>query len=159
MVTAPDPQLVASAASILQVARTVAGDPLGWQRVLHFDPSTRWYLRLSVQDDHEAWLLSWLPGQHTGWHDHGGSAGAFVVAFGALQEESTLPGGRMAARSVTAGRHRAFGPRHVHNVSNVSDRPAVSVHVYSPPLTSMNRYELAGGRLTHLRSDTAGVGW
>ena len=30
----------------------------------------------------QIWLLSWLPGQGTDLHDHGGSAGAFAVARG-----------------------------------------------------------------------------
>jgi predicted metal-dependent enzyme (double-stranded beta helix superfamily) len=159
VITVHDRQQAASAASILQVARAVATDPRGWQRVLRFDPAKRWYLQLSVQDDHEVWLLSWLPGQHTGWHDHGGSAGVFVVACGALREDTTRPGGRVATRSLTTGQHRAFGPQHVHNVGNISGQPAVSVHVYSPPLKCMNRYELAGGRLSLLRSHRAGGGW
>ena len=159
MLTMPERQQAASAASVLQVARALAADSRGWQRVLRFDPGKRWYLQLSLQDDHEAWLLSWLPGQHTGWHDHGGSSGVFAVACGALQEEATRPDGRVVTRAVTAGQHRAFGPRHVHNVSNISSQPAVSVHVYSPPLTVMNRYELADKRLVHLRSDRADGGW
>jgi hypothetical protein len=32
--------------------------------------SKRWYQRVTCDDDHEVWLLSWLPGR-TGFHDHG----------------------------------------------------------------------------------------
>ena len=42
------------------------------------------------------WLLSWLPGQGTGLHDHGGSAGAFAVVRGTLHE-------RVGARADAAG--------------------------------------------------------
>ena len=38
---------------------------------------------------------------------------------------------------------RAFGPDYVHDVRNDTVEPAVSVHAYSPPLTSMRRFELA----------------
>src|SRR3712207_8332217 len=34
----------------------------------------------------QVWLLSWLPGQGTGLHDHGGSAGALAVVRGTLSE-------------------------------------------------------------------------
>ena len=50
-----------------------------------------------MTDDYEAWLLTWLPGQSTGLHDHGGSAGAFTVLSGVV-EESTLPPAAPAAR-------------------------------------------------------------
>jgi hypothetical protein len=40
-----------------------------------------------------------------------------------------------------------FGPRYVHDVRNLGSLPAVSVHAYSSPLTSMTYYELADGEL------------
>jgi len=37
----------------------------------------------------------------------------------------------------------AFGPHYVHDVRNGADSSvAVSVHAYSPPLSSMTRYDL-----------------
>jgi hypothetical protein len=41
-----------------------------------------------------------------------------------------------------AGRHLAFAQGHVHSVVNRKRDPAVSVHVYSPPLTMMTHYRL-----------------
>jgi hypothetical protein len=35
----------------------------------------------------------------------------------------------------------------VHDVVNAAERPAVSVHVYSPPLTAMSYYEVDGAGL------------
>ncbi|WP_114206860.1 hypothetical protein [Acidisarcina polymorpha] len=46
----------------------------------------RWYERLYHGPDHDIWVISWLPGQSTGFHDHGASSGAFVVATGILEE-------------------------------------------------------------------------
>ena len=46
----------------------------------------RWYERLYHGPDHDIWVISWLPGQSTGFHDHGESSGAFVVATGTLEE-------------------------------------------------------------------------
>ncbi len=40
-----------------------------------------------------------------------------------------------------------FGAHYVHDVRNLSDAPAVSVHAYSPPLTTMTYYDLADGVL------------
>ena len=55
---------------------------------------------------------------------------------------------RAIADKVRAGRACvAFGESYVHDVRNVSETPAVSVHAYSPPLTLMRFYDLRDGRL------------
>jgi rhodanese-related sulfurtransferase/mannose-6-phosphate isomerase-like protein (cupin superfamily) len=103
----------------------------------------RWYERLYQGPDYDVWVISWLPGQATGLHDHGASSGAFVVATGLLEEQR--PGER--ARVVRPGTSRAFGRGYTHDVRNASFAPAISIHAYSPPLTEMNEYELDGVRL------------
>ncbi|TDC48477.1 cysteine dioxygenase [Actinomadura sp. KC345] len=119
-----------------------------WLPRVRLSPQGRWYERLHHDGDREIWLISWLPGQSTGLHDHGGSRGAFAVALGALEERDLG-----AVRRLRAGEPRAFGADYVHEVRNVSTAPAVSVHAYSPPLTTVNRYELAGGRLVRLATE------
>ena len=103
----------------------------------------RWYERLYHGPDYDIWVISWLPGQSTGFHDHGGSAGAFVVATGTLEEH------RVGERTnvIRPGETRAFGPDYTHDVRNASLAPAISIHAYSPPLNEMNEYELDGSRL------------
>ena len=103
----------------------------------------RWYERLYHGPDYDIWVISWLPGQSTGFHDHGASSGAFVVATGILEEHR--PGER--TRVIHPGKPRAFGPDYAHDVRNVSLAPAISIHAYSPPLSEMNEYELDGSRL------------
>lgn len=122
-----------------------------WLPRVRLDPQGRWYERLHRTDDQEIWLISWLPGQTTGLHDHGGSRGAFAVALGSLEERDL--GG---VRELTSGQSRAFGSEYVHEVRNGSAAPAVSVHIYSPPLSSMNRYDLVGDRLVRLATEEAG---
>ncbi|SCL28389.1 Cysteine dioxygenase type I [Micromonospora rhizosphaerae] len=133
-------------------------DPLGWPVPLRFDHAERWYARLAAGPDHEVWALSWLPGQGTDLHDHGGSAGAFLVVAGTLTEE-TVSGGQLRARRLTAGSGRRFGARHVHVVTNRGDQPAVSVHVYRPALRRMTRYRLVRGQLLVADVAEAGVAW
>ncbi len=103
----------------------------------------RWYERLYHGPDHDIWVISWLPGQSTGFHDHGASSGAFVVATGLLEEQ--CPG--EPTRVIHPGKPRAFGPDYAHDVRNVSLAPAISIHAYSPPLSEMNEYELEESRL------------
>ncbi|RXH57988.1 rhodanese-like domain-containing protein [Granulicella sibirica] len=103
----------------------------------------RWYERLYDGADHDIWVISWLPGQSTGFHDHGDSAGAFVVATGILEEHR--PGEQPL--TIRPGEPRIFGTGYAHDVRNASLAPAISIHAYSPPLSEMNEYELAGGEL------------
>ncbi|WP_433120953.1 cysteine dioxygenase [Micromonospora sp. CA-246542] len=145
------------ATDLLAVAARWA-DPAGWPVTLRFDPSERWYARLATADDHEVWALSWLPGQGTDLHDHGGSAGAFRVVAGALTEE-TVSRGRLLPRVLPAGAGRRFGAHHVHQVTNRGADPAVSVHVYRPALRRMTRYDLVDGRLRTAEVAEAGRSW
>ncbi len=108
------------------------------------------------------WLLTWLPGQGTDLHDHGGSSGAFLVVTGELTEHAiTHPGGQLqlVATTLPAGQGRSFGPRHIHQITNISRKPAVSLHVYGPALTEMTRYHLADGKLAVSAVDRAGSDW
>jgi hypothetical protein len=115
----------------------------GWMEKVRLRTDGRWYERLYYGPDYDIWVISWLPGQFTGFHDHGASSGAFVVATGMLKEH--LPGER--PRMIHPGKTRAFGPDYAHDVRNASVAPAISIHAYSPPLSEMNEYELEGKRL------------
>jgi rhodanese-related sulfurtransferase len=115
----------------------------GWMDKVRLRVERRWYERLYHGLDHDIWVISWLPGQSTGFHDHAASSGAFVVATGILEEHR--PGER--TRVIHPGNPRAFGPDYAHDVRNVSLAPAISIHAYSPPLDDMNEYELDGSRL------------
>jgi quercetin dioxygenase-like cupin family protein len=134
-----------------------AGD---WAALVRYSEAERWYQRLERGENHEVWLLSWLPGQRTGFHDHCGSYGAFTVVQGELRERTPAAGRtRLVTTAFPAGRVRPFGPRHVHEVVNESAAPAVSIHAYSPPLAGMRRYELTRGGLVLAAVESAGERW
>ena len=145
-------------ARLRQIVQGVAASEHEWLSLVRYDLGRRWYHRLTSDDDHEVWLLSWLPGQRTGFHDHGESSGAFTVARGTLRER-TAPGHRPGpSAAVPRGRVRSFGPWYIHDVINASVQPAVSVHAYSPPLASMRRFEFGPGGLERVTTETA-VRW
>lgn len=93
----------------------------------------------------EAFVISWPTGGSIELHDHGGSAGVVVVAAGDLVETTARPGPDggvvTTTRSLPPGSHVVFGPGHVHDVANHGRGPALSVHVYSPVLSSMTYFE------------------
>ena len=125
---------------------------------LPLDPEGRTWVRLEGPGGSEAWLIGWPPGTGTGWHDHADSVGAFLTAAGELTENSLaarlptdgwktleLTDGVDRERRLPAGRGRAFGRHHVHEVLNESsDRHAISVHAYYPPLPQIRRYSRSG---------------
>lgn len=129
-----------------------------WPVTPQFRPERRWHHRISDEPGCEVWLLTWLPGQGTELHDHGGSAGAFTVVTGALTEETVGAHG-LTGQVLNTGEGRRFGAHHVHRVHNHGTVPAVSIHVYGPALSSMTRYELDGGQLVATGIDRAGVQW
>jgi predicted metal-dependent enzyme (double-stranded beta helix superfamily) len=131
-----------------------------WSALVRYTEDERWYHRLERGESHEVWLLSWLPGQRTGFHDHCGSSGAFAVVQGELREWTPAAGrARPVSAAFPAGRARSFGPRYVHEVVNESAAPAVSIHAYSPPLAGMRRYELTRSGLVLATVETAGERW
>jgi len=143
-----------------QLVAGLAARPEGWDQLVRFNQEQRWYHRLELAGDYEIWLLSWLPGQHTGFHDHGEAVGAFAVARGRLSERTVAPGrSEASSRPLRAGNARAFGAHYVHDVMNASAGPAVSVHAYSPPLTAMRRYKLTAGGLVQVGAKRAGQDW
>jgi len=145
------------------LAMTLAAHPERWRPLLDYRTDTRWYRLLEQTPQHEVWLLSWLPGQGTDLHDHGPASGAFAIAAGTLTERvvATRPDRSTVevTRELTAGRCRAFGPHYIHQVTNAGPVPAVSVHIYTPGLTMMNRYRSTPTDLNHVAIDPPGVNW
>lgn len=145
-------------ADFLAIARQYAADRRLWTTPPRFDPAQRWYACLAETDGVQVWLLTWLPGQGTDLHDHGGSAGGFVVVEGGLTE-ATVSGAGLVEREYGAGEGHGFGEHHIHRMTNTSDRPAISVHAYGPALETMNRYEMSASGPRLVGTDRAGVTW
>ncbi|WP_406476818.1 cysteine dioxygenase [Streptomyces platensis] len=141
----PVPAHPATVAGFAGLARSIAADRAAWAPLVRYDATTRWYHRLRTVPQalgsarageapmgYEVWLLSWVPGQGSGRHDHGASSGVLTVLEGELTEH--IEGG---PRTLTAGAQRVFAPGYVHEVVNDALTPAVSLHVYFPGLTNM----------------------
>src|SRR5688572_3403007 len=99
------------------------------------------------RDDHsEAWLNTWWEPRDTGFHDHGGSCvGVHVLEGRASSEPLVVGGGASRARTYGAGESFSAPATGIHHVDH--DRGAVTIHVYSPPLSEIGHYEVVDGEL------------
>ncbi|MFI8522733.1 cysteine dioxygenase [Streptomyces sp. NPDC085481] len=131
----------ATVAEFAGLAREIAADRANWAPYVEYDATTRWYHRLRTGPGYEIWLLSWLPGQSSGRHDHGPSSGVLTVLEGELTERT-----QRGAHALGSGAQRVFAPGYVHEVVNDSLEPAVSLHVYYPGLTEMPMHESVRAR-------------
>ncbi|MGC4977041.1 cysteine dioxygenase [Streptomyces sp. DT199] len=125
-------------AEFVGLARSLAGDRAQWEHLVRYDAASRWYHRLRTGPGYEVWLLSWVPGQGSGLHDHGRSSGVLTVLDGTLTERTNV--GRRVLRP---GAQRVFAPGYVHQIDNDTLQPAVSLHVYHPALTHMPTHPAA----------------
>ena len=122
------------------LARWLRALELPWRelaRRLPLQPGAHARLRLHRCTTWEVLLLGWLPGQASDLHDHGGSVGLVRLLAGRLDESRLGPsrGGHVVRRRrVCAPAVLVEGPRTVHRIENLSDAPAVSLHLYAPPL-------------------------
>ncbi|MEA2459423.1 MAG: hypothetical protein QOC95_2395 [Thermoleophilaceae bacterium] len=117
----------------------LAGNPTRWSHLVRHDTGQRVFERLIDEPEVEAWLICWMPGHDTGFHDHDLSSGAVTVVRGAVEEER-LGLGRTSSRIYTPGQTFDFTAAEIHRVTHSGDIGAVTVHAYSPRLRRMGAY-------------------
>jgi predicted metal-dependent enzyme (double-stranded beta helix superfamily) len=100
---------------------------------------------------YNAWLIAWSPCSNLELHDHCGSEGVLALLAGTLVETFTdvLSRAPVRTRALNAPEILAIPASRVHEVSNPGPLDALSVHVYSPPLTSMTFYDCRPDRLPY----------
>ena len=121
--------------------------PDAWSALVRHDPVERTYEEIYRDEHLSAWLICWMPGQDTGFHDHAGSAGAVTVVSGAVLEQRVGLLGNVYSR----GEVFDFTSGVVHRVRHHGIAPATTLHAYSPPLDAMGSYvERDGGGLERI---------
>ena len=149
MIGAPRPAARDLVGDELHALATWLGDrPELWRPHVVHDPAQRTFHRLVTDEHVTVWLICWMPGHDTGFHDHDGSAGAVAVLEGEVVEERL----RLLEAPATAvygpGQVLEFGPADIHRVRHHGLTPAVTIHAYSPALRRMGAYVAdASGRL------------
>jgi mannose-6-phosphate isomerase-like protein (cupin superfamily) len=124
------------------LAAGLARSTSSWQRMLGASSEQRDALRIFVTPEYDAWLIRWPLATSVTPHDHGESAGAYTVVNGELLE-TRWHRGLQRGRHVGPGEVVTIRRGSVHDVTGV-DATSLSVHVYSPPLTSMSYYDETG---------------
>jgi predicted metal-dependent enzyme (double-stranded beta helix superfamily) len=117
-----------------------ADRPELWIERVRHDPAQRSYEELLSDEHVTAWLICWMDDHDTGFHDHDLSAGAVAVVSGAVREERLAIGGTPRDRHFKAGQSFHFSAADIHRVRHAGRDPAVTLHVYSPPLLRMGSY-------------------
>ena len=132
-----------TAAELEAFVRALAERPELWIDLVRHDDTQRVYEELLSDEHVTAWLICWMDDHDTGFHDHDVSAGAVAVVSGAVREERLAIGGPPPVRrACTAGESFHFSPADIHRVRHSGAEPAVTLHVYSPPLLRMGAYAI-----------------
>lgn len=128
------------------VARALARRTSLWRALARHDEDARRPVRLVATPRYEAWVIGWAPGQAVELHDHGTSAGAVLVTEGLLHELRLRDEHRIRT-ALGPGDVQELPVGTIHEVWNPGPSLATSIHVYTPALTHMGRYDLHTGRL------------
>jgi predicted metal-dependent enzyme (double-stranded beta helix superfamily) len=121
----------------------LAADPERWRHMVRHDREQRVFERLLDEPEVEAWLICWMPGHDTGFHDHDLSSGAVTVVSGSVQEERLGLGIEVSSRIYGLGDTFDFTSSEIHRVTHAGAEPAVTLHAYSPRLRRMGAYAVA----------------
>jgi predicted metal-dependent enzyme (double-stranded beta helix superfamily) len=127
---------------LTEVAEAIAERPQIWEPLIREDPVQRRYELVYEDDRMDAWVLSWMPGQGTGFHDHYASSVGLTCVRGKVKEDLMRFGEPELALMLRPGDTRSGGPGYIHRVQHALGEPAVTIHVYSPRLDEVGQYRL-----------------
>jgi quercetin dioxygenase-like cupin family protein len=122
----------------------LAADTERWSHLVRHDPEQRVFERVIDEPEVEGWLICWMHGHDTGFHDHDLSSGAVTVVGGAVYEER-LGLGQNDSSVYRAGDTFDFTASEIHRVTHWGDEAAVTLHAYSPRLRRLGAYAISPG--------------
>jgi hypothetical protein len=125
-----------------QLAIAIRDRPELWEPLLLIDAHRRRYRLLFEDERTDIWVLCWMPGQSTGFHDHDSSDVGIAIAQGMVVERQLqLPTGATALE-LRHGATRQGPAGYIHSVAHGEGMPAVTIHCYSPPLMKVGQYRV-----------------
>ncbi|MGO9902158.1 MAG: cysteine dioxygenase [Solirubrobacteraceae bacterium] len=123
-------------------ASRLSASPERWRRHVRHARDARVYEKIWDDEDINAWVICWSADQDTGFHDHDGSGAGIVVISGRVREERLRLGAPPHTREFGPGAVLNVPPVAIHRVLHAGDQPAVTIHVYSPPLKRTGTYRV-----------------
>jgi mannose-6-phosphate isomerase-like protein (cupin superfamily) len=127
-------------AELQRFAAHLAASPERWAHLVRHADDARVYEQIWDDDEVNAWVICWSEDQDTGFHDHDESAAGIAVVSGRVREERLTIGSAPLARELGPGCAFTLPPVAIHRVLHAGEGPAVTIHVYSPPLTRTGAY-------------------
>jgi predicted metal-dependent enzyme (double-stranded beta helix superfamily) len=124
------------------VARRIGEHPELWEPLVRDDSERRRFELIYEDDRMDAWVLSWMPGQGTGFHDHYVSSLGLACVQGSVKEDWLRFGAPELEFRLRPGDTRRGSPGYIHRVQHAVGEPAVTIHVYSPRLDEVGQYRL-----------------
>ncbi len=123
-------------------AEGLAASPDRWSHHVRHHDEMRVYELIWHDEDVNAWVICWSEDQDTGFHDHDESGAAIAVISGRVREDRLTISGGPRSRELGAGETFTVPPVAIHRVLHAGDRPAVTIHAYSPPLRRTGAYRI-----------------
>ena len=132
------------------VAEALARNPVGIDDVASYvapTPTAYGRRRVARTDAFEVLVMTWLPGQRTGVHDHAGVLSAYKILRGTARETKFAQSSDslvdpLESIELREGEVGVDDGEVIHEIDN--DGPdqelLVSLHVYAPPLSELRRF-------------------
>jgi predicted metal-dependent enzyme (double-stranded beta helix superfamily) len=127
-------------ALLRRLVAELAAEQERWRALVRHDCDRRVFECVLDEPAVEAWLICWMPGHDTGFHDHDLSSGAVTVIEGEVREDRLHVATPMTSAVFGAGQTFDFDSSDIHRVKHSGSAPAVTLHAYSPRLRRMGAY-------------------
>ena len=134
-----------TAEELEEVAGSIAVRTDIWEPLVRVDSERRRFELVYEDEQVDAWVLSWMPGQGTGFHDHYASSVGIACVRGNVREDWLRFGAPAVEFLLRPGDTRRGGPGYIHRVQHALGEPAVTIHVYSPRLDEVGQYRVDAG--------------
>jgi predicted metal-dependent enzyme (double-stranded beta helix superfamily) len=131
-----------TATELEEIAAAIRRRPAIWEPLVRVDAERRRFELVYEDERMDAWVLSWMPGQGTGFHDHYVSSVGIACARGCVREDCLRFGGPEVEFRLRPGDTRRGGSGYIHRVQHATGEPAVTIHVYSPRLDEVGQYRV-----------------
>jgi len=125
-----------------EFAAGLAAAPERWRHYVRHDSGARVYQEIWNDGEVNAWVICWSEDQDTGFHDHDESGAAIAVVSGKVREDRLALAGPPRSREIDAGETFTVPAVAIHRVLHAGDRPAITIHAYSPPLRRTGAYRV-----------------